>query len=106
MPVVSVCAKARHVSKPNPEPSTDIEYVLDMHTVEVSIYITSLNIDLSIEQLGIASCAVDGILDFYVVKRKVTPGKDQTNLDLNNVFLDGDAWVSQLSIPSFIVSSD
>jgi hypothetical protein len=95
MPVVSVCSKERHGGTLFSASSANIQSVLDMHTSETPITITSLNIDLSVDDLGLADFAINGILDIYVVERKVSPRGNQAELGQDAIFLAGDVWVSR-----------
>ena len=99
MPVVAVCSKERHGGQrlsatdqrtSNPE---DVGSVLDMHTSEAPITITTSNIDLSIEDLGLIDCVANGALDVYVVERKGSPGSGQKELGQDGIFLASAAWV-------------
>jgi hypothetical protein len=101
MPVVSVCSKERHdgqLSYSTREQRTsipeDLASVLDIHTSEAPITITTLNIDLSIEDLGLMDFVVNGILDVYVVERKVSPESGHTEPGQDGIFLADEAWVS------------
>jgi hypothetical protein len=98
MPVLAVCSKTRHGK-------SDVEYwngsshntCLDLHTSEAPIEMSALNRNFTIDELCLADLAINGVINIYVVERKVAPIGMETESGKDAIFLDCDAWVSQIS---------
>ncbi|KAJ4353723.1 uncharacterized protein N0V89_005453 [Didymosphaeria variabile] len=81
LPVVALCASARHradmCSSADEESSGEASssflprcrFMVDMHTSEMPIHVTTHNRDVTLEAIGLDECAVDGVLNIYAVKR-------------------------------------
>jgi hypothetical protein len=68
---------------------------LDLHTSEAPIEISSLNINLTIDELGLTEYAINGVLDIYVVERKTSARNGDTESGKDAIFVNGSAWVNQ-----------
>jgi hypothetical protein len=86
---------ARHEKTLGGDQALDVRSDLDLHTSEAPIEISSLNIDLTIDELGLTDFAINGVLDVYVVERKLSQGKTETESGKDAIFVHGNAWVSQ-----------
>jgi hypothetical protein len=99
MPIISICSKIRHEVLKYEKSETDRlenpSCVLDLHTSEAPIETSTLNLDLTIDQLCLTDCAINGVLNVYVVIRKLSTGGAERESGKDAIFLDGDAWVSQ-----------
>jgi hypothetical protein len=84
---------ARHEKKSGGDQEHDGRSDLDLHTSEAPIEISSLNIDLTMDELGLTDYAINGVLDIYVIERKLPQGKAETESGKDAIFLDGSAWV-------------
>ena len=42
-------------------------------------------------------CAINGVINLYVVQRKISDATVETELGKDAIFLDGYAWVSRVS---------
>ncbi|KAK8024434.1 hypothetical protein PG993_012500 [Apiospora rasikravindrae] len=81
--VVAVCSKERHRSTrtlvEEAEPEQDNDYVMDLHTAELPIHPSSM--DVMLENAGLGDLTAEGIIDIYCVSRRpsgddvVGPGK-------------------------------
>ncbi|KAL1608137.1 hypothetical protein SLS60_003076 [Paraconiothyrium brasiliense] len=81
LPVVSLCASARHGTGINSsayegfsveEPSSPLprhRFMVDLHTSEMPIHITTHNRDVTLKATGLEECTADGVLNIYAVKR-------------------------------------
>jgi hypothetical protein len=96
LPVLSVCSIARH-EKPNGDQRVVERTDLDLHTSEAPIGLSSSNIDLTIDELGLTECAINGVLNIYVVERKISVGNGDLEPGKDAIFEKGSAWVSQSS---------
>ena len=69
--------------------------VLDLHTSEAPIELTPSNVDLSIADLKLDDCAIDGILNVYVVKRECLSLEDSLLTELpqgkDEIFMQDDS---------------
>jgi hypothetical protein len=98
MPVLAICSKERHRNANNtinrtPASSRDSRATsLDLHTSEAPIEISSSNSALSLLDVGLASMAINGVINIYVVKRKFNPTAMNAESGKDAIFLDGDAW--------------
>lgn len=93
--IVTICSAKRHqrYEPTNGEDSGDVSlapsFVLDLHTAESPV--RTQNFDLTLEELGLADLAIDGILTVYAVARsrsstaKVLKGQ-------NEIYLNGPHW--------------
>lgn len=43
---------------------------LDLRTLELPVELSMVNMNLSLDDLCLTECAIDGILDIYVVERR------------------------------------
>lgn len=77
LPVLAFCSSKGHDSQHPPQctavpnPRT---VILDLHTAEMPIRITSGNANLTLLAAGLEDSLVDGILHIYAVKRSILPG--------------------------------
>lgn len=103
MPVIAICSKERHKERfgnrrssnsSNEYQSSSRATSLDLHTSEAPIEISSSNAELSLQDLGLADMAINGVINIYVVERKFKPAASQEESGKDAIFLDGDAWVS------------
>ena len=76
------------------DPSESAWYDLDLHTSESPIEASILNLDLTIDELCLTDCAINGVLNIYVVERKASPASNQGESGKDAIFLTGDPWVS------------
>jgi hypothetical protein len=99
LPVISICSRSRHGNSSTRGQGTDARSDLDLHTSEAPIETSSLNIDLTIDELGLVDYAINGILDIYVVERKLSLGQKEGESGKDAIFIDDNAWVSWNSEP-------
>jgi hypothetical protein len=94
--VLSVCSLLRHEqSKSRADQSLNDRSDLDLHKSEAPIEISSLNIDLTIDELGLTEYAVNGVLDIYVVERRISARNGDVESGKDAIFVKGSAWVTQ-----------
>jgi len=86
MPIVAICSKGRHGGVSSPTYARSAQYVFDMYTLSVPIMITNSNINATIGYLGLDDCADNGVLDIFVVERKISPGYSKTELGVSDAF--------------------
>lgn len=68
LPVVAVCSRARHEKCELPAMTSG----LDLHSAECSIEITTHNAEIPLSSTGLADCAIDGVLNLYLVQRNTS----------------------------------
>lgn len=75
-PVVSICAKHRHIPRHakvgQEDGSEQHTRVLDLHTSECPINRT----EVTLHETGVAALALDGVIDIYAVSRAITNDSD------------------------------
>jgi hypothetical protein len=49
--------------------------------------------DLTIDELGLTECAINGVLNIYVVERKVSTGKVDAESGKDAIFTNGSSWI-------------
>jgi hypothetical protein len=54
---------------------------------------SSLNMGLTIDELGLTDCAINGVLNVYVVQRKISAGQVDTESGKDAIFVNSSAWV-------------
>lgn len=76
LPVLAVCSTGSHCETPDGTQNEDASgssptrrLVVDMHTSEMPIYITSHNCNASLAAAGLEDCMIDGVLNLYVIQR-------------------------------------
>ncbi|KAG4437405.1 hypothetical protein IFR05_007130 [Cadophora sp. M221] len=100
LPVMSVCSKQRHGEVKSSQGTesrgryADLAiHGLDIHTSESPIELSTVNMNLSLEDLCLAECAIDGVLDIYVVERRFAASDRLENESGKDaIFLESDAW--------------
>ncbi|KAF4633485.1 hypothetical protein G7Y89_g4628 [Cudoniella acicularis] len=103
LPVLSLCSKNRHRSRskddaenksevPEPDLTAFGRSVVDIHTSEAPIELSQLNLNLTLQQLGLIDLTINGVLDIFVVERKVSHQNAAEELGKDAIFLNGDAW--------------
>jgi hypothetical protein len=93
LPVLSVCSRARH-ERSNADSGFADRSDLDLHTSETPIETSSLNMGLTIDELGLTDYAINGVLNIYVVQRKLSAEMVDTESGKDAIFVNGNAWVS------------
>jgi hypothetical protein len=76
LPVLAFCASKTHDGQHPPQRTTASNprtVIMDLHTAEMPIRITSGNANLTLLAVGLEDCLVDGILNIYAVKRPILP---------------------------------
>lgn len=73
-------------------PRTGYRKVLDLHTGEIPI--ETANLDLTIDQLGLKDCAVNGVLTIYALERRVSVAYKERRSGKDAIFRISDFWVS------------
>jgi hypothetical protein len=100
--VLSVCSLFRHEqSKSRVDQGLNDRSDLDLHTSEAPIEISSLNLDLTIDELGLTEYAINGVLNIYVVERKISARNGDSESGKDAIFANGSAWVSQRFLIAF-----
>lgn len=94
LPVISICSTSRHGDSSGRGQGTDARSDLDLHTSEAPIQTSSLNIDLTIDELGLVDYAVNGVLDIFVVERKISLGQKEGESGKDAIFTNESACVS------------
>jgi hypothetical protein len=51
--------------------------------------------DLTIDELGLTEYAINGVLDIYVVERKISARNGDMESGKDAIFVKGSAWVTQ-----------
>ncbi|KAH7330116.1 hypothetical protein BKA65DRAFT_51346 [Rhexocercosporidium sp. MPI-PUGE-AT-0058] len=100
LPVMSVCSKQRHgefqpvaASHSRGRHPNLAMNGLDIHTSESPIELSTVNMNLSLEELCLTECAIDGVLDIYVVERRFAAREGlETETGKDAIFLESDAW--------------
>lgn len=74
LPVIACCSHGRHGHRPitshHDSASQRLSnFNLDIHTAEMSIEVTAQNSTLTISDVGLAECTINGVLNLYAVKR-------------------------------------
>ncbi|KAK8209080.1 hypothetical protein M8818_003775 [Zalaria obscura] len=94
--VVSLCSKSRHRPR-NPAPpsvqgstSASTDVVLDLHTSEVPITVSSYGV--SLHKAGLSRLAKNGVVTIYAVMRKRKQNGSAPAAGLNGVFRVQDSW--------------
>ncbi|KAE9366198.1 hypothetical protein N431DRAFT_549163 [Stipitochalara longipes BDJ] len=94
LPVLSVCSRARHDKSSGEVDQSLVDQAdLDLHTSEAPIEISSLNMDLSIDELGLTECAINGVINIYVVERKISSERGKAESGKDAIFANGSAWI-------------
>jgi hypothetical protein len=81
-------------SKSRADQSLNDRSDLDLHTSEAPIEISNLNIDLTIDELGLTEYAINGVLDIYVVERKISARNGDMESGKDAIFVKGSSWVT------------
>lgn len=89
LPVVSLCSRGRHTN--NTASILGRVKVLDLHTSEVPIETTDL--DLTIGKMGLRECVVNGVLAIYAVERNVSGQNAARGSGQDAIFMNADCWV-------------
>jgi len=59
-----------------------------------------MNIDLTLDELLLTDCTINGVLNLYVVERKTSrKGNKKADSGLDAIFLNGDSWVGRYLSP-------
>jgi hypothetical protein len=67
------------------------ESILDLHTSEVPIEATDLS--LTIEEIGLGDCTVNGVLNIYAVARTFSSNPPIRGTGQHAIFMNADFWV-------------
>ncbi|KAH7403530.1 hypothetical protein BKA64DRAFT_669265 [Cadophora sp. MPI-SDFR-AT-0126] len=100
LPIISICSKQRHgelkrsrssnFRGPHTSPGST---GLDLHTWESPIELSTTNMNLTLDDLCLTECAIDGILNIYVVERRFSNNDETENESGKDaIFLESDAW--------------
>ena len=60
--------------------------------------ILSLNMDLTINQLGLNEYTIKGVINIYTAQRMISVGKVNTNSRKDAIFVNASCWASQDSL--------
>jgi hypothetical protein len=96
MPVLAVCSSSRHTVSQGALDSSEAEgghrdLLLDLHTSECPIEMTSHNATICLTNTGLEDRAVDGVLKFYVVQRW-TDDQNEVRQGKAGIFKKCHAW--------------
>ncbi|KAF2012520.1 hypothetical protein BU24DRAFT_484177 [Aaosphaeria arxii CBS 175.79] len=92
LPVASYCSSTRHKRRRTHDEIISGILTLDLHTSEVSIEITSYNCKLTLAELGLVDCMINGVLTLYAVQRCVETEKGGRLSTGNDGMFQGSAW--------------
>ncbi|KAH8659259.1 hypothetical protein BGZ60DRAFT_544304 [Tricladium varicosporioides] len=97
LPTVSICAQKRHKQRGSSSSDSKSELpqsfsTVDIHTSEAPIELSESNVNMTLEQLKLTDCTVNGVLDLYVVERKYRLANTNVDLGKDAIFLQGDSW--------------
>lgn len=67
------------------------EKSLDLHTSEAPI--ETINLNLTINEIGLGECAVNGVLSIYAVERTVSTNPPAKGPGQHAIFMNADFWV-------------
>lgn len=91
LPVLAICSRDRHPSAISSATALDRDLILDIHTSECPIKLTSHNAEVTLADANLSDCAVDGVLNIYAVQRW-TAGRKESSKGKSANFKFCEAW--------------
>ena len=72
------------------------ESTIDLHTSEAPI--ETSNLELTMGELGLRDCTIDGVLEIYAIVRKISGKPARANKGQATIFIHSERWVSTRSL--------
>tara|TARA_R110002003_G_scaffold48_14_gene4033 strand:+ start:19078 stop:22614 length:3537 start_codon:yes stop_codon:yes gene_type:complete len=93
LPVLAICSRDRHAAKAQSSdtPLGHRELIVDLHTSECPLEVTSHNAHVTLAEAGLEDCAIDSVLNIYAVQRW-THGQIELGHGKAGIFKKSDAW--------------
>jgi hypothetical protein len=96
-PVLAICSRDQHSTK-RPTRTGDAspaaegrDLIVDIHTLECPIELTAHNADITLADVGLEDCAIDGVLNIFAIERW-TNGQMESVHGKAGIFKKSDSW--------------
>jgi hypothetical protein len=92
VPVLAVCSQSKHRGDRVSIADKDRDLIIDLHTSECPMEVTSHNSSVNLATAGLQDCTIDGVLTIYAVQRWTKNDHATSRQGKAAIFKSSEAW--------------